>query len=84
MAKNFGIRRPERAYGPIIEQDHETNALKAVCQSGRLYCTFQVGGGCTHVKPSRLIDGFSATPDWCEMREHALRDAEEYIKKGGA
>ena len=71
------LRRPNASFGPVVVHTEGTADFDARCYSGGVMCIFDVGGTCTHVKPSRKIETEPATPDWCEMKSSALEDARE-------
>lgn len=68
-------------FGPIAIQDKKGGELRVACKSspspGRhLRCFFLSAGSCTHGQAAerRLADPDN-TPDWCEMRADAVKDA---------
>lgn len=44
------------------------------------WCVFRIGCSCTHVTPARNIPDPSNTPEWCEMRDSMIRDAEAELR----
>ena len=73
-------------FGPIIiERRDEPGKLIARCLSGELYCRGYIGGSCVwnqaeDSKSRKLPTDTNDTPDWCQYKESALRDAEEMPK----
>lgn len=67
----------QKTMGPVVIQDEGTDVFEAKCYHSRFDCAFRIGDTCTFTKPSRKIEGLPLTPDWCEMKEGALRDARE-------
>lgn len=74
-----------QTFGPVIIHDPDTGSVDrsdfdARCYSSGFDCSFRVGDTCTHVTPSRKIDGLPATPDWCEMKAAMISDAQEMAR----
>ena len=73
-------------FGPIIiERRDEPGKLIARCLSGDLYCRGYSGGSCVwnqteDSKSRKLPTDTNDTPDWCQYKESALRDAGEMSK----
>ena len=73
-------------FGPIIiERRDEPGKLIARCLSGDLYCRGYIGGSCVwnateDSKSRKLPSDTNDTPDWCQYKESALREAEEMPK----
>ena len=70
-----------RSFGPVvIEQNDEPNKLVALCQSGRFDCQGRVSNVCVWNKTEdqnlRFLPVDMVTPDWCQYKEGALRDAD--------
>ncbi|WP_439137515.1 hypothetical protein [Roseicyclus sp.] len=77
------MRKYQKTFGPVVVQPEGTDEFTAKCYSGRFDCKFRIGGTCTFVRPGRKIPELPATPDWCEMKESALKDARD-MAEGGA
>lgn len=73
-------------FGPvIIERKDEPGKLIAKCLSGGYCCGGYGGGACLwnateDSKSRKLPTDTNDTPDWCQYKESALRDAEEMPK----
>lgn len=67
----------QKTFGPVVLRADSTGDFSARCYASGYDCTFRIGDTCTHVSPSRKIENPPATPNWCEMKESALRDAKE-------
>ena len=67
----------QKTFGPIVVQNSETNQYQAVCYYKSHYCAFAVGSTCTYNREQkeRTIPLNNITPDWCTMKESALKDA---------
>lgn len=66
-----------KTFGPIVLQADSTGDFSARCYATGFDCSFRIGDTCTHVRPSRKLENMPETPDWCEMKESALRDARD-------
>ena len=73
-------------FGPIIiERRDEPGKLIARCLSGDWYCRGYIGGSCVwnkteDSKSRKLPTDTNDTPDWCQYKESALRDAGDMPK----
>jgi len=73
-------------FGPvIIERKDEPGALVAKCLSGGLCCRGYIGGSCLWSEPGnnksrKLPIETNETPDWCQYKATAIRDAQEMNK----
>ena len=70
----------QKTMGPVVIQTDGSDEMVAKCYSGRFDCHFRIGSKCTFRKPGRDLPG-QDTPDWCEMKASALRDAFEMSKR---
>ena len=61
----------KESFGPAVMYTDD-GSIRVFCD----WCVFRMGTHCTHVRPSRTIPDIKNTPEWCEMREGMLRDAE--------
>ena len=69
-----------RSFGPTVTVNPATNAVEKVSCSYCIFRTWRDGShACSHVDRTapRYIDGNdpASTPDWCEMKAGAIRDA---------
>ena len=73
-------------FGPVvIERKDEPGVLVARCLSGGYCCRGYIGGTCvwneTDDSKSRKLPGdTNETPDWCQYKANAIRDAQEMDK----
>ena len=67
----------QQTFGPIVFHADSTGDFSARCYGSGFDCSFRIGDTCTHARPSRKLENLPHTPDWCEMKESALRDAKE-------
>jgi hypothetical protein len=71
----------QQTFGPVvIEFDDAPGKLVAKCQSGRFDCRGRVGNACvwnTEESKPRKLPGDMITPDWCQYKASAIRDAED-------
>ena len=73
-------------FGPVvIERKDEPGKLIAKCLSGGYCCRGYIGGSCLwneteDGKSRKLPAETNETPDWCQYKANALRDAEEMDK----
>ena len=67
-----------RSFGPAVHHEKD-GTFRPSCNP----CIFRrwndagQAHSCSHVKPERIIPDTSNTPEWCEMRDGMLRDAQE-------
>lgn len=68
-------------FGPAVVALDGSDDLTATCLSGRFTCRGYMSGKCYWNKTgdgeSRQIPATNETPDWCEYKAGALRDAQE-------
>ena len=75
----------QQTFGPIVVKfDDAPGKLVAKCQSGRFDCRGRIGNSCTwnqaeEVK-TRKLPSDMITPDWCQYKSSAIRDAEDMLK----
>lgn len=72
-------------FGPvIIERKDEPGKLIAKCLSGGYCCRGYIGGSCLwnedENSKSKPLPNTNETPDWCQYKANAIRDAEEMNK----
>lgn len=73
-------------FGPvIIERKDNPGVLVAQCLSGGLCCRGYIGGTCVwneteDSKSRKLPTDTNETPDWCQYKASAIRDAQEMSK----
>jgi hypothetical protein len=68
----------QKTFGPVvIERDGE---MVAKCQSGRFDCAGRLGNSCLWNSGTLRLPADMWTPDWCQYKLSALRDAEEMKK----
>ena len=70
------MRKRKESFGPIVIYKDD-GCFRASCD----WCVFRIHTRCTHVSPSRTIPDIEHTPEWCEMREGMLRDAEKMERR---
>ena len=79
MAKRRLGTTVKETFGPVVFVSDSDGSMRASCE----YCTFvlifqgQKWANCRYDRPSRRIDDYNHTPDWCVMKEDMLRDAAE-------
>jgi hypothetical protein len=70
----------QQVFGPVVIEFHDApGKLVAKCQSGRFDCRGRVGNACTWNKDegkARPLPSDMVTPDWCQYKASAIRDAE--------
>lgn len=71
----------QRTFGPVVIQfDDAPGQLVAKCMSGRFDCQGRIGNACVWNKgddgKARKLPNDMKTPDWCQYKEGALRDAD--------
>lgn len=70
-------------FGPVVFQADDTpEKFTAKCLSGRFVCRGYIGGKCVWNRDSAgagaaQIPNTNETPDWCQYKADALRDAQE-------
>lgn len=64
-------------FGPVIFHPDGTEDFSAKCISGQYYCRGYIGGQCFWNGEAKKIPTDNATPDWCQYKESALRDARD-------
>lgn len=64
-------------FGPCVVQMDGDDKMTAKCLSGRFICRGSVGGKCSWNSPNFAIPSNNETPDACQYKAGAIRDAVE-------
>jgi hypothetical protein len=69
------------SFGPVIVKLDEEDDFKVKCLSGSIACRGYMSGQCFWNGETKPINEDNTTPDWCQYKESAVKDALQMMEE---